>query len=337
MYASLMEALGYSQNRGPFQELACRVPYHLLKRVAMASPPGESLQLIESLLMTTAGFLPASPNTRPVSPGTWHLFRVRPLNHPRRRIMGFAQVLDRFLPCSELDPPAVAGGIRQPDRLPRPGNPWATEAGQGGPSPSPPLTSAGKVDRIPAWSAKGLLEGVTRLVEASSRPVGSEVCSRVLEGGLMSSYTPATGRTGTDIRLEKGALIGRGRARDMAVNCVLPFVHALAQLKGDGQLAHLSLKLYHVLPRLQENELTRETGDVLFSDQGIAEAGGPPRRAVGAEGAWRKVVCSARRQQGLLHLHRLMASPVTSSAASPRSRIRRGNLLPLDQPDGPAD
>ena len=153
----------------------------------------------------------------------------------------------------------------------------------------------------------------------------------------MSSYTPATGRTGTDIRPEKGALIGRGRARDMVVNCVLPFVHALAQLKGDGQLAHLSLNLYHVLPRLQENELTRETGDVLFSDLGIAEAGGPPRRAVGAEGAWRKVVCSARRQQGLLHLHRLMASPVTSAAASPRSRIRRGNLLPLDQPDGPAD
>ena len=313
------------------------MPYHILNHAAGTSPPSRRLELIERLLMTAAGFLAASPDTGPVNPGTWHLFRVRPLNHPRRRIMGFADVLDRFLPPSAVFPSGIAGGVREPTRPTRSGNPWATEAGNGGASPSSLPATASREDRIPPWSGKGLLEGVPRLVVASSRPTGGRVCSRVLERGLMSSYRPAAGITGTDIRPENGALIGRGRARDMAVNCVLPFVHALAQLKGDGQLAQLSLKLYHALPRLQENELTREMGQMLFSDLGTAESSGPPRRAVEAEGTWRKVVCNARRQQGLLHLYRLIASPGTSSAASPMSRIRYGNLLLEEGPAGQPD
>ena len=44
----------------------------------------------------------------------------------------------------------------------------------------------------------------------------------------------------------------------MVVNCVLPFFHALAVYKGDETLERLCLTIYRGLPRLQENEITRE-------------------------------------------------------------------------------
>jgi hypothetical protein len=85
------------------------------------------------------------------------------------------------------------------------------------------------------------------------------------------------------------SLIGSGRAGDIGVNGVLPFFHCLATREGDGRLADASLRLYRSSPRLQENELTREMRQQLL-----------PR-------GWERVVCNARRQQGLLHLYGLLS------------------------------
>ena len=112
LYSSLMEALGYSQNREPFLELAHRVPYGSLEEVATGLPPGSArARVIGEVLLATAGLsLPdrgggpgigAAVRGRPMSPARWHLFRVRPQNHPRRRILGFAHVLDLFLPPTQ--------------------------------------------------------------------------------------------------------------------------------------------------------------------------------------------------------------------------------------------
>ena len=77
------------------------------------------------------------------------------------------------------------------------------------------------------------------------------------------------------------AYIGTGRARDMAVNVVLPFCHAR---QGGGDT--VALALYRGFPKLQDNEVTREMKDRLL----------PPE--------WAGLVSTARRQQGLMHLHR---------------------------------
>lgn len=58
LYEALMEALGYSQNREPFLELAHRVPYRLVSKVAMEAPPRERVPRIQGLLLRAAGFLP---------------------------------------------------------------------------------------------------------------------------------------------------------------------------------------------------------------------------------------------------------------------------------------
>ena len=84
------------------------------------------------------------------------------------------------------------------------------------------------------------------------------------------------------------AFVGPGRAKDLAVNAVLPFMCAWADVDGDGPGTDAALALYGRFPRLPDNELYREMAEQLLPQ------------------GWRRVVSTARRQQGLLHLHALL-------------------------------
>lgn len=81
------------------------------------------------------------------------------------------------------------------------------------------------------------------------------------------------------------AYVGTGRARDLAVNVVLPFCYLLDGGEGESP----ALALYRKYPRLQENEVTREMADRLLQP------------------GWKGVAAGARRQQGLIHLHRQLS------------------------------
>ena len=87
------------------------------------------------------------------------------------------------------------------------------------------------------------------------------------------------------------AYVGAARAKDLAVNVVLPFFHALAEAENTGSSP--ALKLYHGFGKLQDNELTREMATLLLEP--------------GTEPGGAKIVTTARRQQGLIHLHRQLA------------------------------
>ena len=84
------------------------------------------------------------------------------------------------------------------------------------------------------------------------------------------------------------AFVGPGRARDLAVNAVLPFMHAWAAVSGQGPGRDVSVAIYHRFPLLAHNELTREMTEQLLPD------------------GWSGAVANARRQQGLLHLSALL-------------------------------
>jgi hypothetical protein len=87
------------------------------------------------------------------------------------------------------------------------------------------------------------------------------------------------------------AYVGAARAKDLAVNVVLPFFHALAEAENTGSSP--ALKLYRGFGKLQDNELTREMAALLLEP--------------GTEPGGAKIVTTARRQQGLIHLHRQLA------------------------------
>lgn len=231
LYEGLMEALGYRANRQPFLKLAQAAPWAALAQEAAAYPLAERVSILERRLLQRAGLAPAAGQMAagrapaglgygaPLSAAEWHCFRVRPANHPRRRIAGAARLLAPFVAAT--------------------GNPAALG------------------DELTALAAAGRPAALTAALTVAADPG------------------------------EKTAYIGPPRARDLAVNVVLPCNHALT---AAGTETSPALSLYHSFGRLQDNELTRETA---------------ARLSVPAQAA-----ATARRQQGLLHLHRLLSDGV---------------------------
>jgi hypothetical protein len=225
LYRGIMGALGYTRNKGPFQELASRLPLAVLEGYCQGKAIEERVSVLRALLLGMAGLLPHDDeegrakcclgDREPMSPPRWHLFRVRPENHPARRLTGAAHLLARF-------------------------------------------------------RDEGLLEGVLRLVEESRSDIGC------LEAGFM------VGAEGCSHGSER-ALIGQGRAREIAINIALPFAFAWAEASSQVSLAEQALWLYRIYPRSGENEITRGLTKLLGSKTSA-------------------LVDSARRQQGLLHL-----------------------------------
>ena len=108
LYLGIMDALGYASNRKPFRMLAQRVPFSTIA-LARNEPYSTRLLAIKALLLGASGLMNlVNESERPdelrrlrrrlpkvgtLSKRDWHLFRVRPANHPCRRIIGMAHIL----------------------------------------------------------------------------------------------------------------------------------------------------------------------------------------------------------------------------------------------------
>ncbi len=234
LYAGIMEALGYSANRRPFAELAARVPMACL-RALRDQPPGTRSLAIRAMLVSAAGLMGSfEPGDAEMFRGVltalprvdridepWKTSRVRPSNHPLRRIEGAAALMERAL--DEGLKSALAGAVRRG-------------------------THRQVIDRLTA-----------------------------------------------------APYVGEGRARDIAVNVVLPFMFAWGSVTRDRELRGASLEVFRRMPGLAENEITREMKRLLPSE-------------VDTRGA--------RRQQGLIHLYKHMRGTawLEQMAAGPTTR-----------------
>ena len=218
LWESICEALGYRHNRHPFLRLAAAAPIATLAAAAQRLPKEKRSEALASCLLQMAGFesgLPLRELGSPLDASEWRLFRVRPPNHPRRRIVGAAELVVRF---------ADSGLVARMEQAAATGNP------------------AMLTDALTVQDAAG-----------------------------------------------KSAFIGSARARDIAVNVVLPFLHGQQVLAGNAPVAEAMLDLYRDYGRLTDNEITRELAAAL------------------QEPGWGRVADNARRQQGLIHLQRLLA------------------------------
>ena len=218
LYAGIMEALGYSANRKPFAALAASVPMARLR--ALRDEPGVTRLLsIRAMLVSASGLMSSAstedaerfdatlkglPSVEKIAE-PWKTFRVRPSNHPLRRIEGAAVLIDRAL-------------------------------------------------------REGLVSALARTVrQGTHRPV-------------IDQFTVPP-------------FIGESRAREIAVNVVLPFLYAWGGVARDRKLRAASMEIFRRMPGLADNEITREMKRLL-----------PP--GVDTRGA--------RRQQGLIHLYKHM-------------------------------
>ena len=219
LYRGIMEALGYATNRKPFRALASKVPYESLSRLR-DEPPSTRLLVVKASLLGASGLLDLAegvedqeqmrrllkrlPRVKPLDKSDWRLFRVRPSNHPVRRIIGVAYVLDA----------CIVQGL------------------------------------LPASIEDLTLGGQKALTARYSHP----------------------------------PYIGRSRALDIVVNVSLPLLHAFAGHIDDQALADTALDAYTTVPKMQDNEITREMRRLCNIDNDVK--------------------LTARRQQGLIHLYK---------------------------------
>lgn len=113
IYSAMMDALGYSQNRQAFRELAAILPVDLVRTVVSQTPIARRAVVLEALYLGPGGLLP-SPDTQfdrdtneylleahscwqdilgrtsiptVLTESDWAFFRIRPLNSPYRRVV----------------------------------------------------------------------------------------------------------------------------------------------------------------------------------------------------------------------------------------------------------
>ena len=121
LYQSIMEALGYSGNKGTFLELSRRVPLDSLEIKKDRMLDETYLFNLQLILFAKAGFLTAENIDRlcsagldtervkqmigtvdltnrydAMSPGSWRLFRIRPCNSPFRRLAAMSYLLLKY-------------------------------------------------------------------------------------------------------------------------------------------------------------------------------------------------------------------------------------------------
>jgi len=107
LYAGLLDALGYQMNRAPMAALAAALPLHALERQVFTAPADARETVAAALLLGTAGFLDRDALPAFLKDGEslraqwqttggvavvtgWETARVRPANHPARRLLALA-------------------------------------------------------------------------------------------------------------------------------------------------------------------------------------------------------------------------------------------------------
>jgi hypothetical protein len=152
LYASILDGLGYQQNREPMTALAELVPLADLEAVILAAPLGQRHDVARGILLGAAGFLPLSPTEASLAhldptaverceagwrrsggpwmvatmlPTAWTRARVRPANHPAARLVAGATLIANCLAngglVATLTEPIrarVVVATDQPGRLP---------------------------------------------------------------------------------------------------------------------------------------------------------------------------------------------------------------------------
>ena len=224
LYGRILEALGYSQNREPFQALAKLLTWEVFK--SFAGPGDEQLSVAESVMFGTAGLLPTQRagdhgsfcddergarlagiwerlSFPSLDPKMWRFHGVRPGNWPTRRIAAACRIFSTNLHCSPsetlLKRAADAARIGAPERLEKlflapvePGDYWA------------------------------------RRIDFGRR-----------------TQTSST------------ALLGTGRAREIVINVAVPMAVCMARSRGDELLVASLRELYFSIGAVSSNRLTR--------------------------------------------------------------------------------
>lgn len=242
LFRSIMRALGYAKNTKPFEELANRIPLASLES-------RKGLLVKQALLLGTAGLLPFQRERGRVALG--------------KQGEGLRQIWQSL--GGEVEP------MRESD--------WQLSQVYPNNSPVRRIVAASYI--LERYSGSTLVAGILQLVREASLArahIGLEDGLTVAADGYWRHHLDF----GVKTRGRTCALLGNSKARETAINVILPFSLCWGIMAAEKQLADRVLSLYRDYPRLAENCLTRHM-----------------KGQLGLDGCLELTAC---RQQGLLHI-----------------------------------
>lgn len=258
LYQGIMVALGYSKNKISFLELARRLPIRVLESLAKRkTPEEESLARQQALLLGTAGLLPSQRLN-------WHQ-KNKIDDH-------WIEKLERLWASAQH-----AEAMSEND--------WHLYKVRPGNSPVRRIVAMSYL--ILRYRETGLMEEVIDRI----REIAPGTRYLQLEKMLLTttdSYWASHFDFGSANRLSAPALLGDGRAADIVVNVLLPFVSVWGKFASQPELVRKAFELYCRHPRLAMNTLEKHMERQL--------------------GLTNELVSSARRQQGLVHIYKTLCS-----------------------------
>jgi hypothetical protein len=233
LFRGMMRALGYAKNTKPFEDLADRMPLNSIES-------REGLALKQALLLGTAGLLPSQ---------RWQGKSAR---EPVLSLSKGKEVreLERIWQSAGKKVKTMKEGDWNLSHI-YPNNfpvrrivaqSYLLERYCAGTCPEP---VEGK-----------LLAGILQLVKEAPLPGGH----RVLENGLtVAGDGYWRDHFDFDVRSKTtiSALLGNSKAREIAVNVILPFAFSWGKLANETKLTENAIGLYRNYPRMPENCLTR--------------------------------------------------------------------------------
>ena len=235
LYAGIMDALGFKQNRESFRELAQRVPISQLV--------GKSNEEIQAVLFGVAGLLPSQsrlPNpsqvdspfisqletlwaasaqykiSSPMSTDVWRFAKTRPPNYPTRRIAAMSMLI------SSRTNSLMAEFVSH-------------------------------IEAAATTSKRGMQRIRRKLFELLMLPAT----------GYWSSHS----HFGKGIARHGTVFIGRDRASEIIINKLLPLVLVWAEESQSSNLSDSVQNLYDHHPKIAGEPTTKKIADQIFTEQ----------------------------------------------------------------------
>ncbi len=320
LWAGLLEALGYSQNKAPFRRLAEALPFVSvleLERTARrrAEPFDERVLNLEAALLGAAGLLPGQRRARKLqNAGQMALFSgtevIEPLEDWAAGL--YVDELERRWNWLERQIRATAAftPLRERDwtfaRLRPPNHPARRIAGLARLIARLPASNAADLLK---WLAGKLLGGVTPEEQCRGLAAAFQVGLDDLESesgqfwARRFDFAPRAMLVGDNAKGAAVDLVGPDRAADIVVNIALPFLYGYARDQDDAVLEARALAAYRAHPKLGSNELVENVARQVFrywlDKPGEIILSGKPVKKLTAG----RLIETACRQQGLIYLH----------------------------------
>ena len=244
LFRGILRALGYSKNMRPFEELARRLPVNLIEQLE----PHKNVYKQQALLLGTAGLLPSQRKT-PVFP------------------VGYKMNIFESI---WKDTGKSKTSMNEND--------WQLSHIYPNNSPINRILALGYM--IQRYYKTGFLKGLLQLIYLSVPGSPS-----IEEGLIIPGDTSPQEQRGvtTPNHIRKTALIGIGKASQIAVNVLLPFAFSWGELACKPEIKKRALDIYLCHQGMAETTITRH----MQTQLGLGD----------------NHVFNACQQQGLIHLY----------------------------------